>query len=76
MAKWEYLVIQVGYPAIDRGGYVKWVNGKVDKRFGKNSTRIYDALQTLGAEGRELVAVDNPSTNISKDPHYIFKRPA
>ena len=75
MAKWEYLVIQVGYPAIDRGGYAKWVNGKVDKRFGKNSTRIYDALRTLGAEGWELVAVDNPSTDISQDPHYIFKRP-
>jgi hypothetical protein len=67
--------IQVGWPTHDAGGYVKWINGKEDARFGKNKTLVCNALSILGAEGWELVAVDNPNGHGTNDPHYLLKRP-
>ena len=58
MQKWEYIVLQIGYPTQEGGGYVKRVNGKVHPNWGKNAVKIYDALNELGQEGWELVAIE------------------
>ena len=75
---WAYLIMVVAYPGIDRAGVVGQVYGGGDEaRFGSDTTPVYQALATLGAEGWELVAVDTAMPDAGPaGTHYIFKRPA
>jgi len=76
MQKWEHIVLQIGYPTREGGGYVKWVNGEVHPDWGKNAVNIYDALNELGQEGWELVAIEmRGSGQLWKDPLYVLKQP-
>ncbi len=74
---WAYLIVQVKYPGPDGSGVVRRVQeGGDEARFGHDTTPVYQALATLGAEGWELVAVDTAMREIgAADAHYIFKRP-
>jgi len=75
--QWEYLVVQVGYPDRNESGVVTHVDGREDERFGSGATPLHEALQTLGAEGWELVAVDTfAHARAPATPRYVLKRPA
>ena len=77
MQKWQYLVVQVGYPTIEGGGLVKLVNGQVNPTWGKNKTPLYAALDSLGQDGWELVGIEMRKDLVEnwKDSLYILKRP-
>jgi len=78
-ARWQYCIVQVTYPDSSGSGVVGKVYGGGDEdRFGHGATPVYQALQTLGVEGWELVAVEpGPAHPGSAPPsaHYVFKRP-
>ncbi len=75
--RWEYCLAQVAYPAPGESGVVRWVQGGGDEgRFGRDTTPIHHALQALGAEGWELVAIDTaPRDSGSSGTAYVLKRP-
>jgi len=76
-ARWQYCIVQVTYPDASGSGIVGKIYGGGDEgRFGHNTTPVYQALQTLGAEGWELVAVDTAMhASGAANAHYILKRP-
>jgi len=75
--RWEYCLAQVAYPDPGESGVVRWVQGGGDEgRFGRDTTPIHQALQALGAEGWELVAIDTaPRDSGSSGAAYVLKRP-
>jgi len=75
--RWEYCLAQVAYPDPGESGVVRWVQGGGDEgRFGRDTTPIHQALQALGAEGWELVAIDTaPRDSGSSGATYVLKRP-
>jgi ATP-dependent Clp protease ATP-binding subunit ClpA len=75
--RWEYCLAQVAYPDPGESGVVRWVQGGGDEgRFGRDTTPIHQALQALGAEGWELVAIDTvPRESDSSGATYALKRP-
>ncbi len=75
--RWEYCLAQVAYPAPGESGVVRWIQGGGDEgRFGRDTTPIHHALQALGAEGWELVAIDTaPRDSGSSGAAYVLKRP-
>ncbi len=75
--RWEYCLAQVAYPDPGESGVVRWVQGGGDEgRFGRDTTPIHQALQALGAEGWELVAIDTaPRESGSSGATYALKRP-
>ena len=74
MQKWEYLVLQIGYPATEGGGSVKLVNGGTNAKWGQNKVKLYDALNELGQEGWELVGIEKRGSQSIIDPLYVLKR--
>ncbi len=74
--RWDYCLVHVAYPDPDESGMVRRVQGGGDEgRFGRDTTPIHQALQALGAEGWELVAVDTaPRDSGSSGGSYVLKR--
>ena len=76
-ARWEYLIVEVTQPEPDGSPVVRRLHGQNDERFGRDVMPIHVALQTLGIEGWEMVAVDRPAqTGGQATSRYVFKRPA
>jgi hypothetical protein len=75
--RWEYCLVQVAHPDPGESGVVRRVQGGGDEgRLGRDTVPIHQALQALGAEGWELVAVDTgPRESGSSGAAYILKRP-
>jgi len=75
--RWEYCLVQVAYPDPGESGMVRRVQGGGDEgRFGRDTTPLHQALQTLGAEGWELVAVDTIMRDSgAAGATYVLKRP-
>jgi len=75
--RWDYCLVHVAYPDPDESGMVRRVQGGGDEgRFGRDTTTIHQALQALGVEGWELVAIDTaPRESGSSGANYVLKRP-
>ncbi len=74
--RWEYCLVQAAYPDPGESGVVRRVQGGGDEgRFGRDTMPLHQALQTLGAEGWELVAVDTIMRDSgAAGAAYVLKR--
>jgi Clp amino terminal domain, pathogenicity island component len=88
-ARWDYLVAQVEYPQWDElaappehprpeaVGVIKRFLGPDEAYADLHGTPVHEALNVLGAEGWELVAIDHPAPAGGPSAHYyVFKRMA
>lgn len=67
---WEYLFVQITHRGDDLVVTSAWTANE-DARF--SGRYAHEALQQIGREGWELVAVDGADRQA---PWYVFKRPA
>ena len=72
MHQWEYLTFSAAY-ASDYLGIVKVYNNQEYQDWKDTKWGVGDALQQLGEQGWELVAVEREAPG--SDPVYYFKRP-
>jgi len=68
---WDYLVLHV--TTVEGRRVAATVNGEEASVLGSEATHLYNALQALGREGWELVALD-PLSEGDGDALYLFKR--
>jgi len=68
---WDYLVLHV--TTVEGRRVAATVNGEEASVLGSEATHLYNALQALGREGWELIALD-PLSEGDGDALYLFKR--